>query len=161
MMSQMFERLLHRVIVRDIAADDRYPCLCGTDPYIDGEPCPKCAAIMWVENNPLDKDNGLTKLEERYQRALLVIEGLTFMVEDLEDKVAGSIYMTAHAALDMCKGCKDHNRWEQVVLPLIEQLKKDKIIDVEKIMTRGYDKLDWPFDKKEGQTLTTFEGENI
>ena len=47
----LFETLLLRAIVRDIADDKRYGCYCGTGPYVDGEPCPKCAAIQWVENS--------------------------------------------------------------------------------------------------------------
>lgn len=40
-------------ILRELIADDRYPCLCGEEPYTDGEPCPKCSAILLLEENPV------------------------------------------------------------------------------------------------------------
>lgn len=44
-------------ILRELIADDRYPCLCGEEPYTDGMYCPKCGAIILIESDGLRKPN--------------------------------------------------------------------------------------------------------
>ncbi len=46
--------MLCRVIVRELAEDDRYGCFCGEEPYTNGEQCPKCVSIAYLDDHPID-----------------------------------------------------------------------------------------------------------
>lgn len=77
---------------------------------------------------------------ERLERALLAIEGLTYLHPDLEDKLNGQIYSIAHAALGFCEGCKKGN--EEKTLSRIEEaekaLKELNIMDAERILSERH-----------------------
>lgn len=70
---------------------------------------------------------------ERLERALLVIEGLTYLHPDLEDKLNGQIYTIAHGILGFCKGCSDDKAISEI--EKAEKLLKElNIVDVEQVL---------------------------
>ena len=73
---------------------------------------------------------------ERLERALLVIEGLTYLQSE-EDPFVSQIYCITHAALGFC-GAKDHHdkTWLDIIPKLEQELKERKIIDVEKVLSK-------------------------
>jgi len=70
---------------------------------------------------------------ERLERALLAIEGLTYLHPDLEDKLNGQIYTIAHAALGFCQGCKERKNLF-VIEDAEKALKELNIVDVERVL---------------------------
>lgn len=68
---------------------------------------------------------------EKLERALLAIEGLTYLHPDLEDKLNGQIYTIAHSVLGFCESCSDR-------LSTLEEaevaLKELNIIDIERVL---------------------------
>lgn len=73
---------------------------------------------------------------ERLERALLVLEGLTFLQEDdAEDSFSSLVYQIAHTALGFC-GAKDHHdkAWLDIIPYLENKLKEAKLINVERII---------------------------
>lgn len=70
---------------------------------------------------------------ERLERALLVLEGLTYLQDD-EDPFATEVYEIAHAALGFCCSPKE---WLNLISKHEDELKKANIMDVEKILNRG------------------------
>ena len=76
----------------------------------------------------------MTTLETRLATALAVIGGLTFTGTDQNAlEVIGTIYTVAHEALGTCPGCQ---RFDDTVKPLIEALKVNETIDVDKELLR-------------------------
>lgn len=64
MLRPQYEQLLivartYRLALTAIGKDEALPCRCGTDPYTDGEECPKCTALsvlkIPIEPKPLTK----------------------------------------------------------------------------------------------------------
>lgn len=61
----LLDMLLLRAIAANLAEDARYGCFCGDDPYTKGEPCPKCAAIEYLERNPVPPKSNQIMTERR------------------------------------------------------------------------------------------------
>ena len=83
---------------------------------------------------------------ERLERALLAIEGLTYLHPDLEDKLNGQIYRIAHGALGFCQGCASHGIGDKMFSSIEEvekTLKELNVVDVERVLfQRHQDKFD-------------------
>lgn len=78
---------------------------------------------------------------ERLERALLAIEGLTYLHPDLEDKLNGQIYTIAHGALGFCRGCASHGTDNKMLLEIEEAekaLKELNIMDVERVLAERH-----------------------
>jgi hypothetical protein len=76
---------------------------------------------------------------ERLERALLAIEGLTYLHPDLEDELNGQIYSIAHGALGFCKGCTSHgNKMLSEVERAEKALKDLNIMDAERILAERH-----------------------
>jgi hypothetical protein len=72
---------------------------------------------------------------ERLERALLAIEGITYLHPDLEDKLNGQIYSIAHAALGFCEPCAHRL---SVIEDAEKSLKELNIIDVERVLAQRH-----------------------
>jgi hypothetical protein len=78
---------------------------------------------------------------ERLERALLAIEGLTYLHPDLEDKLNGQIYTIAHGALGFCHGCAKHGTDDKMLSSIEEAekaLKELNIMDVERVLAERH-----------------------
>jgi hypothetical protein len=86
--------------------------------------------------------------ERRLERALLVIEGLTYLYDDAEEQPDGSyktglpsqVYRIAHAALAYCCASDDSkhdgcNAWLDEIEEAEKALKELNILNVEKIVS--------------------------
>ena len=76
---------------------------------------------------------------EQLERALLAIEGLTYLHPDLEDKLNGQIYTIAHGALGFCHGCNKHgNKMLDSIEEAENALKELNIVDVERVLAERH-----------------------
>jgi hypothetical protein len=80
----------------------------------------------------------------RLERALLALEGATYLVNDLYQPTeeqyktfVTQVYMISHSALGMCGGCGDDSRWLEKIEELESVLKTMNILDVGKIDAEG------------------------
>jgi beta-N-acetylglucosaminidase len=72
---------------------------------------------------------------ERLERALLVLEGLTFL-QDEQNKFANDVYMIAHSALGFCTEKSHIADWLKLVPKYEIELKEANIINVEEILNK-------------------------
>ena len=134
--------------------------------------CTKCdkEATQDVENTPLGKllcdehaaewwakdMNSIYECDrvERLERALLVLEGLTFLQEHDETPFVSEVYQIAHAALGFC-GAKDHHdkTWLGAIPKWEEILKEKKVINVEKVLNERSKQEGGGEHKKDSQTV--------
>lgn len=78
--------------------------------------------------------------EERLERALLAIEGLTYLCERIEeDPFSSKVYMIAHAATARCK--TRHEDWLKEIENIEELCFKSNIMNVKKILERPLDEI--------------------